>query len=124
LAFEVLIGSLRRACTRVETLRKTDALMGRLADFEMPPDARAWSCVIAADNSSGAGSQCHVRALRLYRRMTQSGVRPTIEVFEAVVSAIERSGDISSPAIRDAIVAQMAVYGLRMDQLRTSSLKQ
>ena len=98
--------------------------MSRLADFEMPPDARAWSCVIAADNSSGAGSQCHVRALRLYRRMTQSGVRPTIEVFQSVVSAIERSGDVSSPAIRDAIVAQMAVYGLKTDQLKPSPLSQ
>ena len=86
--------------------------MARLADFEMPPDSRAWSCVIDADNSSGPGSQCHVRALGLYRRMTQAGVKPTIEVFNSVLSAIARSGDSSSPAISKAILSQMALYGM------------
>lgn len=116
MAFEVLISSLRYACPRVETLQRVDALMARLADFEMPPDARAWSCVIDADSYTGPGCQCHVRALRLYRRMTQSGVKPTMEVFNSVLAAIKRSGDASSPAITDAIVAQMAVYGMTPSQ--------
>ena len=112
MAFEVLITALRGACSHTETLRRLDTLMARLADFEMTPDARAWSSVIDADNSSGPGSQCHVRALRLYRRMTQAGVKPTVEVFNSVLSAIRRSGDTAAPAISDAIIAQMAVYGL------------
>jgi hypothetical protein len=111
-AFEVLINSLRYACPRLETLQRVDALMARLADFEMPPDARAWSCVIDADTYSGPGCQCHVRALRLYRRMTQSGVKPTMEVFNSVLAAIKRSGDASSPAITEAIISQMNVYGM------------
>ena len=30
-------------------------LMARLVDFEMPPDARAWSSVIDADRTYGPG---------------------------------------------------------------------
>lgn len=86
--------------------------MNRLVDFEMPPDAKAWSSVINADTESGPGSQCHVRALRLYRRMTQSGVKPTVEVFSSILRAISRSGDKSSQAIIDAITSQMILYGI------------
>lgn len=118
MAFEVLITALRRACSHQQTLRRLDALMARLADFEMPPDARAWSSVIDADNSSGPGSRCHVRALGLYRRMTQAGVKPTQEVFNSVLSAIARSGDSSSPAISKAIMAQMTLYGMAPSDIK------
>ena len=111
-AFEVLTQSLRKACSRTETLHKIDALINRLSDFEMPPEAKAWSSVINADTSYGSNSQCHVRALRLYRRMTQSGVKPTIDVFSSVLKAISRSGDKSSQAITEAITAQMTLYGI------------
>ena len=111
-AFEVLTQSLRKACSRTDTLHKLDTLMNRLVDFEMPPEAKAWSSVINADTSSGPSSKCHVRALSLYRRMTQSGVKPTVEVFSSVLKAISRSGDNSSQAIVDAISAQMVLYGI------------
>lgn len=44
--------------------------------------------------------------------MTQSGVKPTIEVFQAVFSAIRRSSDVNREGLAEGMVEQMKMYGL------------